>query len=552
MHAEQRRDSLERRPVAHAGRHGDDGTAGETTDHAGQRTLHSGDHDDDVGAGHAVDLGQETVQPGHATVVDSFDANAVGDEDGATLGGDGLVGGTGGDDQNGGGTDIGRQEWSGPPHDGVARSFTVAVSAEHGVGLMVVDAREDHRRGIATEELPDDGHALLGRLAGGVHRLGGSLPQCPVMVDARKAEIGERKAPQNGDGVVGPARAGPDLVEQEAQGGLVHSPILIGNRRRCAMPILSAVTTASSLRVAYLGPAGTFTEQALRTQPDLVEAEHSLHRTFPDVFYAVEHGDADLAFVAIENSIEGSVNVTIDTLAFESELKIQREVVIPIVMNLLVQPGTSLPDVETVVSIPIAIAQCRGWLRENLPAVDLRAANATAEAVEIVAEAADGSIAAIGTSLAAEMYGLDILAADIEDHPGNETRFVVVAPEGVPTPTGHDKTSIVIFQRADQPGSLLAILQEFAGRGINLTKLESRPTKQGLGDYCFLIDCDGHIGDEVVADALRDLRWKGHGVKFLGSFPAAGLPGEKRPAENADAWADADAWVADIRSTIID
>ncbi len=318
------------------------------------------------------------------------------------------------------------------------------------------------------------------------------------------------------------------------------------------MPILSAVTNASSLRVAYLGPPGTFTEQALRTQPDLLAAEHSLHRTFPDVFYAVEHGDADLAFVAIENSIEGSVNVTIDTLAFESELKIQREVVIPIVMNLLVKPGGSVADVKTVVSIPIAIAQCRGWLREHLPGADLRAANATAEAVETVAEAADGAIAAIGTSLAAEIYGLDVVAADIEDHPGNETRFVVVAREGVPAPTGHDKTSIVIFQRADQPGSLLAILQEFAGRGINLTKLESRPTKQGLGDYCFLIDCDGHIGDEVVADALRDLRWKGHGVKFLGSYPAAGLPGETRPAENATAWADADAWIAGIRSTILD
>jgi prephenate dehydratase len=318
------------------------------------------------------------------------------------------------------------------------------------------------------------------------------------------------------------------------------------------LPYPFGVTDPDNLRVAYLGPAGTFTEQALLTQPDLAAAEHSLHRTFPDVFFAVENDAADLAFVAIENSIEGSVNVTIDTLAFESDLLIQSEVVIPIVMNLLVKPGAALADITTVVSIPIAIAQCRGWLRNNLPDADLKAANATAEAVQLLAESADGSVAAIGTSLAADIYGLDVVAADIEDHPGNETRFVVVAPpsRGIPAPTGNDKTSMVIFQRANEPGSLLTILQEFAGRGIDLNKLESRPTKQGLGDYCFLIDCEGHIGDEVVADALRDLQWKGHRVKFMGSFPAAADRASHPSHDIAAVWAAADAWIADLRSQI--
>lgn len=312
------------------------------------------------------------------------------------------------------------------------------------------------------------------------------------------------------------------------------------------------MTNTDQLRVAYLGPAGTFTEQALLTQPDLAAAQHSLHRTFPDVFFAVDQGDVDLAFVAIENSIEGSVNVTIDTLAFESDLVIQREVVIPIVMNLLVKPGTTLADIDAVVSIPIAIAQCRGWLREHLPGVDLIAANATAEAVESVAGDSDGATAAIGTSLAGELYGLEVLAPDIEDHRGNETRFVVVGPPevGIPAPTGHDKTSMVIFQRANEPGSLLTILGEFAARGIDLNKLESRPTKQGLGDYCFLIDCEGHVGDEVVADALRDLQWKGNSVKFLGSYPAAKPRSGPANGDTNAAWAAADQWIADLRSRI--
>jgi prephenate dehydratase len=148
------------------------------------------------------------------------------------------------------------------------------------------------------------------------------------------------------------------------------------------------------------------------------------------------------------------------------------------------------------------------------------------------------------------VYGLEVLEHEIEDHPENATRFVVVAPAGVPARTGHDKTSIVVFQRADAPGSLLGILQEFAARSINLTKLESRPTKRALGDYCFLIDLEGHVADEVVADALRELKIKQGEVKFLGSYPAAGEHGPAVRRDADQAWAAANAWLRDLRDQV--
>src|SRR5262249_13739628 len=162
----------------------------------------------------------------------------------------------------------------------------------------------------------------------------------------------------------------------------------------------------------------------------------------------------------------------------------------------------------------------------------------------LVSEVDEPGLAAIGPRIAAELYGLDVIASDIADHDGNQTRFVVVARDGVPAPTGHDKTTIVVYQRANEPGSLISILQEFAARRTNLTKLESRPTREGgLGDYCFVIDADGHVADELLADVLRDLHAKQGSVKFLGSYPAAGdHAAEAR--EHADArWIAADDWL---------
>jgi prephenate dehydratase len=302
--------------------------------------------------------------------------------------------------------------------------------------------------------------------------------------------------------------------------------------------------------VGFLGPRGTFTEQALLTQPDLAVAELVPYPTMADVLRATELGEVAWGFVAIENSIEGTVNVTSDTLAFDVDVLIQREVVIPIQQHLLAVADASLATIATVVSIPHATAQARQFLHRELPEVTTRAANSTAEAARQVAEAADPTVAAIGNELAAELYGLEVLARDIEDHPENETRFVAVAPGVVPAPTGHDKTSIVVFQREDAPGSLLAILQQFAARSINLTNLQSRPTKKALGDYCFLIDLEGHVADDVVADCLKVLRAKGHEIKFLGSYPAAGAHGDAVREAADGAARDAEAWLAAIRGRI--
>lgn len=306
----------------------------------------------------------------------------------------------------------------------------------------------------------------------------------------------------------------------------------------------------SNVRVGYLGPAGTFTEEALLTQPDLVQAQLVPIASIPDVFAATSKGEVDLGFVAIENAIEGSVNVTLDMLAFETDLLIEREVVIPIDLCLIGVPGARVEDVKVVVSFPHATAQCRRFLAERLPGAVAQATNSTADAARQVAEEGDVHMAAIGTARAADVYGLEVLAHEIEDHPENATRFVVVARHGIPRPTGHDKTSIVVFQRADAPGSLLGILQEFAARNINLTKLESRPTKKALGDYCFLIDLEGHIADEVVADALRELMIKQGAVKFLGSYPAAGEHGPSRRRDADRAWREAKEWMDGLRAQV--
>jgi prephenate dehydratase len=309
---------------------------------------------------------------------------------------------------------------------------------------------------------------------------------------------------------------------------------------------------AGGKRIGFLGPEGTFTEQALLSQPELAAHELVALPSIPDVLLAVESGQVDLGFVGIENSIEGAVTVTVDTLGFDTDLLIQGEVVMGVQMNLLAPSGVGLADVRRVLSIPVATAQCRGFLQRELPGVASVATSSTAEAAMLVAGPEnDGHTAAVAPAVAAKVYGLDVLATDIEDHPDNATRFVVVSRSGIQAPTGHDKTSVLIFQRADRPGSLLTILQEFAARSINLTKLESRPTKKGLGDYCFLIDLEGHIGDELVADCLRDLKTKVEDVKFLGSYPAAGEHGPARRREAEAAWREARDWVEQLRREIL-
>lgn len=309
--------------------------------------------------------------------------------------------------------------------------------------------------------------------------------------------------------------------------------------------------TAPRRRIAFFGPAGTFTEQALLSQSDLASLERIAYATVPDVLDAVERHEVECGFVPIENSIEGTVNFTQDALVFDHDLLIQREVVLDIEHCVVGRPGSRLDQITVLHSIPVATAQCHNFIRNKLKSADVLAANSTADAARLAADANDSSIAALAPRSAAAHYGLEVLAENVADHQGNQTRFVLVGKDSIPAKTGHDKTGLVVFQRADEPGSLISILQEFAARRINLSNLLSRPTKRGgLGDYCFIMYADGHIEDELVADALRELHAKQGSVKFLGSYPAAGVHAHTA-REHADArWREADDWVGELRSRI--
>lgn len=308
--------------------------------------------------------------------------------------------------------------------------------------------------------------------------------------------------------------------------------------------------TTSATSIAYFGPAGTFTEEALLGQADYAALSLKERRTITSVLDSVAQGDAELGFVPLENAIDGTVNATIDGLVFDYDLLIQREVVADIHLHLMAPPGAQITGIRRVLSFPVALAQCQKYLADELPEAVQEAANSTADAARVLGENPRSDTGAIAPRLAADLYGLSILAEDVEDHPGNQTRFVSLATNGVPTPTGHDRTSIVCFQHADRPGSLHAILGQFSARGINLTKLESRPTKQGLGDYCFVIDLEGHLADEVVADCLRDLHATTYRVKFLGSYPAAGTRATALRLEATRAWQAADEWLSTLRAQI--
>jgi len=271
-------------------------------------------------------------------------------------------------------------------------------------------------------------------------------------------------------------------------------------------------------KIAYLGPSGTFTEEALDKfviEPDKIEKIPCA--TVVEVIKSVDRGYADEGLVPIENSIEGSVNITLDILTFESEAKIIGEISIPVKHSLIGKKKIKLKDIKKVISHPHATAQCRKFLSTSLKNIEIVAANSTAEAVKILREE-DDSIAAIGTKVAAGIYGLEVIENDIEDNKDNKTRFVFIGNKIQPK-TGNDKTSIVCFLKEDRPGSLYNILGEFASRNINLTRLESRPAKKNLGDYVFMIDLDGHLYDNNVFEAIEVLRKTVYLVKILGSYP---------------------------------
>jgi prephenate dehydratase len=301
-------------------------------------------------------------------------------------------------------------------------------------------------------------------------------------------------------------------------------------------------------RYAYLGPEGTFCEAALRSLPAAERAEHVPCVSVADALDAVRRGDTGAAVVPLENSVEGTVAETLDELATGDPLHIVREVVLPVTFALVARDSTALTDVRTVTTMPHAEAQVRQWLRRELPSARFIAAPSTADGARAVA--AGDADAAVCAPIAAERYRLSVLAHDIADAPGAVTRFVLVVPPGTPAPpTGADRTSVVAFIRDDHPGALLELLTEFAVRGVNLTRIESRPTGVGLGRYFFSIDAEGHVSHARVAEALAALRRQCADVRFLGSYPRAdGAAPVERPGTSDVEFADAHAWVRSIQS----
>ena len=303
-------------------------------------------------------------------------------------------------------------------------------------------------------------------------------------------------------------------------------------------------------RIAYLGPQGTFSEEALLSEADLAQEELVAKDTIGDAMAATVSGAVDAAFVPIENSIEGSVPETLDGLVFGPNLLIQREVVHDVHLDILGVAGTDLARVREVLSYPHASGQCRAFLARELPQARVGATSSTAEAARTVAERGETSAVAIAPPIAAKIYGLEVLAHAVEDHPGNRTRFVLVARDRVPPPTGHDRTMVVCFQHADRPGSLHDILGQFAARSLNLTRIESRPTKQQLGDYCFVIEVEGHVSDEVLGDCLAELHSDLAAVRFLGSYPVPGADASERRAEVDARRRRAETWLAQLRARV--
>ena len=271
------------------------------------------------------------------------------------------------------------------------------------------------------------------------------------------------------------------------------------------------------IEIGYLGPKGTFSQEAVKKyikgRNDCVEVDFN---TLSDLILAVQNGSIKEAVAPIENSLEGAVNVTLDMLAADVDLTIKGEVVIAVRQNLLVKKGTELKNIKHILSHPQPIGQCRKYLAAKFPEAHIKYVYSTSNAAEEVAGGA-GDMAAIGSTIAAEVYGLDIADEGIHDGDNNFTRFVVLSKENC-VRTGHDKTSIV-FSTEDKPGSLYRILDIFNLWDINMTKIESRPAKNELGRYIFFVDIIGHLEDEDVKNALTMVKRKTSFYKFLGSYP---------------------------------
>ncbi len=273
------------------------------------------------------------------------------------------------------------------------------------------------------------------------------------------------------------------------------------------------------ITIAFLGPHGTFTEQASRRYFTGSEVIFLPCQNILSIFQVVMNGEAKFGVVPVENSNEGSVNITLDLL-LEHELTVCGEVDLRIRHNLIVKPGTKMEDIRRILSHPQALAQCRKFLQSKLPWAERVDASSTARAVEMLSETK--GTAAIGTELAAKINGMKILIMGIEDNPNNFTRFFVIGKEQAPA-SEDDKTSIV-FSVTNTPGSLYRAIEEFAVRKINLTKIESRPTKRKPWEYLFYLDFEGNANDKKCREALKGLSKKASFVKVLGSYPKSSAP----------------------------
>ncbi|MDR2453870.1 MAG: prephenate dehydratase [Bifidobacteriaceae bacterium] len=311
-------------------------------------------------------------------------------------------------------------------------------------------------------------------------------------------------------------------------------------------------------RYAYLGPAGTFTEEALHR---VVSADAAQLLPQTDVIGAIERvreGQADYAVVAIENSVEGGVTAVLDALAEGEPLVITREILVPVSFTLAALPGTTLEQVKQVAAHPHAWAQCRRWARHHLPGATHVSATSNTSSAALMARVSAGELAAelldfdaaLVPPAAVEHYRLAVLASGVADNPSAVTRFVLVRRPGpVPAPTGADKTTLTVALPDERAGALLELLEQFSTRGINLTRIESRPSGDALGRYLFSIDAEAHVAEPRMAEALVGLHRFSPRVRYLGSYPKADfVPTRLRPGTEDAAYGEARAWVADVQA----
>ncbi len=306
---------------------------------------------------------------------------------------------------------------------------------------------------------------------------------------------------------------------------------------------------SKAIRIAYLGPAGTFTEMAARQVGGASSAEFLPTSSVTDAMDMVLAGEADRAVVPIENSIEGGVSATSDALAVTTGVQIFGEYLVPVRFDLMARPGKKLSEISSVLTHPVAYAQCRSWLSKNTANHQHIPASSTAAAAKSLASGFDAD-AVIAAEAAAGLYGLEILASDIGENKNAQTRFVELGLGGKPAPkTGYDKTSVIVELPDDRPGGLLEMLEQFAARGVNLSRIESRPVGDRFGRYRFNIDAQGHIDDDAIAEALMGLHRFSPSVIYLGSYPRADKSESRHEGNNTNsAYRDAKAWIESLRN----